>query len=90
MKSAVPMHYKFGTQITTYIRLKTQSTLEKDLIKAMLDNAKEMFAIGYDMKYLSRALNALLPKSKEWLWISLDSTALFCIVPTIIEQEMSQ
>ena len=72
MKSAVPMHYKNGTQITTYMRLKTQSTVKRDLVEAMLDNAEEMFAIGYDMKYLSRALSALIAKSKEWLWISLD------------------
>ena len=64
--SYVPDHYKKGMQITTYIRLFDQSSNADILIKSMIENAKEMYSLGYDTIFLLKALIILINKNNEW------------------------
>ena len=53
-------------QITTYIRLFDQSSNADILIKSMIENAKEMYSLGYDTIFLLKALIILINKNNEW------------------------
>jgi hypothetical protein len=64
--SLVPPHYKKGIQITTYIRLKDQSSNWRELVRAMLVNALEMYSLGFDTNFLFGALKHLALKQKSW------------------------
>lgn len=64
--SMVPLHYKNGMQVTTYLRLRDQSSTLPSLINAMLLNKTEMLAIGYDLSFMGRAIIHLAHKDKNW------------------------
>ncbi len=65
-QSLVPAHYKLGQQITTYIRLRDQSSTLKALPKGMVINLLEMYSIGYDISLGRNTLLNLANKGKFW------------------------
>jgi len=72
--SYVPEHYKKGMQVTTYMRLRDQSSTENFLLKSMLENAHEMYSLGYDSLFLIKALIYLINKNSSWICITKDFT----------------
>ena len=53
-------------QITTYLRLKDQSSNLNILIRSMIDNYREMIVLGYHDEIFFRSLFSLSLKSKIW------------------------
>ena len=69
--SIVPTHYKNGMQITSLLRLMDQSSDINILIRAMVDNFKEMSCIGYNYEIFSRSLFSLSQKNIIWAPIAI-------------------
>src|SRR4051812_45960960 len=70
MKSMVPPHYKSGLQISTFLRLREQSSSIPILLDSIALNAIEMFSLGYDWSFLYKCLCHLALKSKFWAIIT--------------------
>jgi hypothetical protein len=65
--SYTPKQYKFGIQITTYLRLESQSSDQSILLESMRKNALEMYSLGFDSNFLLSALFRLAKTSVLWI-----------------------
>lgn len=70
--SLVPFHYKKGMQITSLLRMLSQSSHLSLLNDALITNAAEMFALGYDFEFLVSALRYVSAENFVWNIIAIN------------------